>query len=69
MTIVKVIKSDKEIITKTLLEAGIGVTFYTMENNDNILQAEIDCDDPGQLWHLGKMTGHSISLEDMKKIL
>lgn len=63
MIIVKISSTEKDVIEKSMLEVGYQVKFYTMENNPNLVQCEIPCDDPNLMWHLGKMCGHAIAVD------
>lgn len=60
MTLVKIDKADKEVVEKTLAGCLVSCRFYTIENNELMLQCEIDSDSPSVLWSLGKMTGMQI---------
>lgn len=60
-TIVKIEKQYRDLIEKTLMDSRYAFRFYTMEQNGQLLQCEIDSDSPSVLWHLGKMCGHAIT--------
>jgi hypothetical protein len=68
MTLVKIDKKQKGIIAKMLAEMETKVRFYTVEKCPTMLQAEIDCDDPAMMWHLGKCVGDAIATEEALKV-
>lgn len=59
MTIVKIAKREKDIVARTLAQLNVSVNFYTMENNSEMLQAEIDCNDPGAMYHIGRAISYA----------
>jgi hypothetical protein len=64
MTIVKIEKDQKDIVAKIAAEFNIGCQFFTMENNDRLLQAQFDTDNQVSLFHLGKGIGHAVTCQD-----
>jgi hypothetical protein len=61
MTIVKIDKENKDRLARLAADCHIGVTFYTIENNDLLILAEIDTSNGQILFGLGKMLGHDIT--------
>jgi hypothetical protein len=57
MTLIKIDKADRDTLAKFCAECMIPCRFYTVESNDNLLQAEVDSDSPRILYGLGKMVG------------
>lgn len=62
-TRVKIEKRHMDTIDKQLRECQYVPKFYTVEHNDQLLVCEIDEDNPGILWSLGKICGHALTHE------
>jgi hypothetical protein len=56
-TIVKITKADRDKLARCCAECSIPCYFYSIENNDNMLQAEIESTSPVILFNIGKMLG------------
>lgn len=59
-TIIKIDKSEKDTIAKLLVEHCLTHSFYTIENNDLMLQCAIETDSPVVMYHLGRTIGSTI---------
>lgn len=63
-SIVKVRASDKKVIEETLLPFNVVPRFYTIENNEDLLQMELDGDSPVAVWYLAWACGYSKGVND-----
>lgn len=68
-TYVTVSKEHKDLITKSIINSGHIVNFYTIETNEKLLCAEINCSDPCIMWHIAKAVGQDEAFAIMDKQL
>ncbi len=52
---VKIDKKDRDLVSCVCIECAIKVSFYTVEENEQILLTEFTVDDYGQLFIIGRM--------------
>jgi len=69
MTLVKVPTDQRDCIAKEMADFGYTVRFYTIENNPDVMQLEIDESDPVILFYLGKACGSAITFKNLKKLV
>lgn len=62
-----VMRREKDIIQKELITCGYKHDFYTVENNESLLQLKIECSNPEEMFMLGKLVGQSIEIEAWRK--
>lgn len=68
-TYVTISKCDKDLIAKTVIANGYEVNFFTVETNENLMRAEINCVDPCMMWYLAKAVGNEEAFAITKKRL
>lgn len=66
MTLIKIDIKEKDALAYSCAACSIKVNFFTMENNELMLQAEIEEDHPGILFRLGTMTKTRMEMEFYK---
>lgn len=68
MTLVKIDKKQKNTIARALVEMNVEANFYTIENNDLMLQLEIQIPNMEVMWHIAKHIGHLCEFEETKRM-
>jgi hypothetical protein len=66
MTIIKIDRKEKDAVAEAMAEARIPVSFFTMENNRNLIQAEIATDDPVTMYHVGRLIACAVEISNSK---
>lgn len=67
MTPIRIRRSEKEIIARECADVLLPVEFFTIENNTDLLLACFGTDNPETMFRIGKIVGHGIELEELKK--
>ena len=63
-TLVKIDVKDKDTVAMIAADFNVPCRFYTIENNDGLIQVEFDLSSPACLFHLGKAIGHKLTNDD-----
>jgi len=67
MTLLKIDKRDRDCFHKVCIDHNLPVNFYTMEENDNMLLAEVDTDSASVCFHLGRSVELQLQIDSFKK--
>jgi hypothetical protein len=59
--LLKIAKSKRDIVAAAAAECSVPVRFFTIENNEDLLQVEFTTSLPNELWYLGLSVGMKIS--------
>lgn len=67
MTPIRISMCDKEIVARECADVLVPVEFFTVENNTDMVLACFGTDNPETMFRIGKIVGHAIELEELKR--
>lgn len=66
MTLLKIDKRERDTFHRICIEHNIPVNFYTMEENESMLLAQVDTDSQSVCFHLGRSIELALQIESFK---
>jgi hypothetical protein len=65
--LVKVPKRHRDLIQAVAIKQSIYVSFYPMENNDELMQVEVHAENPVTLWYFATAYGMDMTEQIFKQ--